>query len=369
MQSFKIIISYLAGIFIGYYLGDILGSFIQGYLWDFIGTLVKYIILTLSVIIGLLIGAGVVSDDNDMKNIAYGLLGVVVGTIVGFYVGYTVGDFFQTLIEPYLWDFVGSIILFFMTILGTFIGVIVGTSLAYNVSDGLDNQDVEEDDNTPYQSDSESSHKSKQKHRNISDELTITVAFYLSSIDDETSPQEGKVITSLGKKLLKKSSSEEEQEAKDRINGYIKSAHKSAKNNTINIDRVLKKINKEFTLNEKNFLFEECLYIAAADGVTHENEIDFLKYLIETTYLNRSKSKYLMEKILPININGKERANRELEESLGITSNMSKHTISSILKREYKNWNQRVGLSDLIKREEAEQMLYKIAELRKKYRD
>ncbi len=210
----------------------------------------------------------------------------------------------------------------------------------------------------------------KVKQIVTSDELMIQTAFYMSNIDGNIDELEGKTITTLGKKLLEnKNSKDQYVKNKDKINTYIKNAQKDVKNNSINIDKVLIEINKKCTLEEKNFLFETCLYIAAADGVTDKSELDFINYLVRKMDLNKPKSKSLIEKILPTNEDNKKKEDKKFAKSLGITSGMSNQVILEILKKEYRKWNQRVGLSDSSKREQAESMLHKISELRKKYRN
>ena len=201
------------------------------------------------------------------------------------------------------------------------------------------------------------------------EELMIQTAFYMSNIDGNVNEKEGKLITSFGEKLLKKKSSKEDYlRNKEKINGYIKNAQKDVKNNRVNIHNVLAEINKKCTIDEKKFLFETCLYIAKADGAANNSELKFVKSLVKNMCLNKVESKIMIEKILSTDSSQKENE-KKIEKSLGISSNMSNEAILEILKQEYKKWNQRVGLSEPAKREKAEMMLHKIAELRQKYKN
>ena len=360
MGWIKPTVSMIIGASLGYYLGDLLGSYIQVHVWDFIGSFIKYFVVVVAVLLGIYLGWGLTNKNKDIREESITVLGAVVGATVGFYLGRLLGIYLRELAIVYVWDFIGVIIQYSFLILGTVVGAGVGAGIPFDIMEENRLKNV-----VPYE---DTKDKPTEELLTV-EELMIQTAFYMSNIDGNVNEKEGKLITSFGEKLLKKKSSKEDYlRNKEKINGYIKNAQKDVKNNRVNIHNVLAEINKKCTIDEKKFLFETCLYIAKADGAANNSELKFVKSLVKNMCLNKVESKIMIEKILSTDSSQKENE-KKIEKSLGISSNMSNEAILEILKQEYKKWNQRVGLSEPAKREKAEMMLHKIAELRQKYKN
>ncbi len=208
-----------------------------------------------------------------------------------------------------------------------------------------------------------------QEYMPIIEELSIQMAFYMSSIDGNIDTEEGKVVSDLGKRILEIDYADEQEKNKKRINGYISTAYRDAKNKQLNIQELMNKANEICTIDIKYLMFDACLDVAAADGVADKTELELAHYMGKKLELDKNEYTKMIEKKLPINIHNEEDLEDTFEKNLGITPSMSHQEIGEVLKKEFKKWNQRVAHSDASKREQAEIMVHKISELRKKYKN
>lgn len=208
-----------------------------------------------------------------------------------------------------------------------------------------------------------------QENTPLIEELSIQMAFYMSSIDGNIDTKEGKVVSAFGEKILEVDYTDEQEENKKRINGYISSAYKAAKNKQLNIQELMNKVNEICTIDIKYIIFDTCLDVAAADGVADKDELELAYYMAQKLELDKNEYMKMIEKKLPINIQNEEDLAHTFEKNIGITPGMSSQEIGEILKKEFKKWNQRVAHTDSNKREQAELMLHKISELRRKYKN
>jgi len=213
-------------------------------------------------------------------------------------------------------------------------------------------------------------YENMQEDRPKIERLIIKLAFIMSSIDGDIDASERKVIASIGQRMLEEDYPEEEwSNNKNRINNYISSTYKAAKDKKLNAQKVLNEVNKLCTIDVKYLMFDTCLDVAAADGIADKGELELAHYMGQKLELDKNEYIKMIEKKLPINIHNEEAIEDTFERNLGITHGMSSQEIGEILKKEFKKWNQRVAHSDASKREQAEIMVHKISELRKKYRD
>lgn len=205
-----------------------------------------------------------------------------------------------------------------------------------------------------------------QEKRPTIERLMIKMAFVMSSID----ASERQVISNMGRRMVEEDYPEDEREKnKKRLNNYIISAYEAAKDKKLNAQEILNEVNILCTMDVKYLMFDTCLDVAAADGVADKYELELAYYIAEKLDLDPKEYTKMIEKKLPITIHNKDEIEHTFEKGLGIISSMSNQEINEILKKEFKKWNQRVAHVDPSKREQAEKMLHKISELRKKYKN
>ena len=178
------------------------------------------------------------------------------------------------------------------------------------------------------------------------EELAINMAFIMSSIDGNIDTIEGKEVSSIGKEILEDYPDDEKNEAKERINGYIKVSYSQVQKGNLHIDDTINEINSLCDIKTKHEIFEFCLKVAAADGIADKHEVDLAYYMADKFNLDKEEYKKQLEKVLPITMQDNDLMKNTFEKTLGIEEGMSKTEINDILKKEFKKWNQRVAHSD-----------------------
>ena len=209
-----------------------------------------------------------------------------------------------------------------------------------------------------------------QENKPAIEKLMIEMAFIMSNIDGTIDESERQIVANMGKRMIEEDYPEEERaKNKKRLNEYISSAYKAAKDKKLNAQTVLNAVNKICTIDVKYLMFDTCLDVAAADGVADKDELELVYYMALKLDLDKDECKKMIEKKLPITMHNEDDLEHTFAKNIGITSGMSSLEIGAILRKEFKKWNQRVANADPVKREQAELMLHKIAELRKKYKN
>lgn len=239
----------------------------------------------------------------------------------------------------------------------------------YTIIDKLTGKKIKILTNQNFYDNTTDGYEDMQENMPLIEELSIQMAFYMSSIDGNIDIKEGKVVSAFVEKILEVDYADEREENKKRISGYISSAYKATKNNQLNIEELIKKVNEICTIDIKYIIFDTCLDVAAADGVADKDELELAYYMAQKLELDKDEYTKMIEKKLPITIHREDDLKHTFERNLGITSSVSNLEIREILKKEFKKWNQRVAHTDPKKRDQAEKMLHNISELRKKYKN
>ena len=103
-----------------------------------------------------------------------------------------------------------------------------------------------------------------------------------------------------------------------------------------------------------------CLHVAKANGSVTAEEMAILKNLASWLEVDAARFRAMMEKILPIEMHEV----MDINDVLGITSDMSRDKTRRHLNKEYSKWNSRVTSENPRIQTQADQMLKLIAEAR-----
>jgi len=106
-----------------------------------------------------------------------------------------------------------------------------------------------------------------------------------------------------------------------------------------------------------------CLRVAQANGSVAAEEMAVLKDLASWLEVDAEKFRTMAEKVLPVDMH----EIMDINDLLGITSDMSKEKTRKHLNREYSKWNSRVTSANPEIQTQADQMLKLIAEARGQY--
>lgn len=154
----------------------------------------------------------------------------------------------------------------------------------------------------------------------------------------------------------------------EKFTNYVKECHAKVINTNTDIYDTLRSIdNIVEDESQKYDLFQLCLDVASADGVADKRELVILDKIANIYLkLNKEKSQAMIEKSLPINIHQDKSSNKE--SIIGITNDMTNDEKQTHIRKQYMKWNTRTTSDDQKVREQAEEMINIIAELRTKYK-
>lgn len=184
----------------------------------------------------------------------------------------------------------------------------------------------------------------------------VELAFAVSASDGDVDRAEAAVIKSWIQKRVALVSSNETESVKNRLNRTIKNAYETfnsgGAHNVRDICEALKKVS---TTAERYEAVELCLHVAKADGVAEQEELELLQKLVDYLGLDKDKframkDKHLTPDMLDLDIT-------DIDQLLGLRSNMSTADKKRHLREEFKKWNQLAEHKDPEKRKQAKEML------------
>ncbi len=127
--------------------------------------------------------------------------------------------------------------------------------------------------------------------------------------------------------------------------------------------KMCRNIVKTVPLKVRYDILELCLRVVGSNGTATDNQIDLLKNVANRIGIYREKFRYMMEKVIPVNMYEA----KDLEVSLGIASDMNTEQTCRQLSKEYRKWNSRVTNRNPKVKTQAERMLKLIADVRNQY--
>ena len=127
--------------------------------------------------------------------------------------------------------------------------------------------------------------------------------------------------------------------------------------------KMCKNIVKTVPLKVRYDILELCLRVVGSNGTVTGNQIALLKNVANRIGIYRERFRYMMEKVLPVNMYEV----KDLEISLGIAADMNREQTCRQLSKEYRKWNSRVTNRNPKVKTQAERMLKLIADIRNQY--
>jgi len=193
------------------------------------------------------------------------------------------------------------------------------------------------------------------------EEMVVKSAMLVSACDYNLHPDEAYVIKTWIIDRVDTYPTSIQNEVKDRLNAYITEVYIALSNNEVDMQIILDGVEIVSNLKDRLELFQVCLDVASADGKVQEVELILIHKIIEYLKLDASVARSLIEKELPIS------NHVDLNENLvlGISSTMLDEEIQELLRVQYRKWNARVTSTSSDIRDQAEQMIHIIANVKK----
>lgn len=184
----------------------------------------------------------------------------------------------------------------------------------------------------------------------------VELAFSISASDGDVDRAEAAVIKSWIQKRVAMVSDSEKETVKSRLNQAITNAYEVFRDgrahNVQNICENLKEISSTAECYEA---LELCLQVAKADGVAEQDELEMLENLAGFLGLDKDKFRSMKDKHLTPDMHDLELT--DIDQLLGLRSDMSTAEKKKHLREESKKWNQLSEHKDSEKRQQAKEML------------
>ena len=129
------------------------------------------------------------------------------------------------------------------------------------------------------------------------------------------------------------------------------------------LSKICKEVVEISPIGDRYDILDLCLHVAQANGLVVAEELAILKNLASWLEVDMNSFRAMMEKTLPVGMHQV----KDVEVTLGVTSDMSREKTRKQLNQEYSKWNSRVTSSDPQIQAQADQMLKLIAEARSEY--
>ncbi len=218
----------------------------------------------------------------------------------------------------------------------------------------------------PQKTPGDSSHQAFQAEE-MAATLSLKIAMAVAMSDGNLHKREGMAIKKAAIRLLSPYSGKEAQTMKQRCNQAIKESHAEAKQGSLHLESLARRLNNTGNQQLKHEALQLCTDVMTADGVADPSELALLHRIGDLIGLDMQQVKRfidtgLMKKGLVI------ASAANPEDVFGVNPNWNSKHIKEHLRAEFRKWNSRMNtLSEGSERDNAQHMINMLGELKKKY--
>ena len=213
----------------------------------------------------------------------------------------------------------------------------------------------------------EPGYEEEREHRIEAREIAIKIGICVALADGELADTEGEVLNSWTNKILATESESQKGELKQRYNNAMRDAYASVERGDLSLEPLTHRMREVGNHATKNEAVELCYEIMAADGVAAASELEVLRHVATELELDYDRIQKLHDQAM-VTLDASSNAHASIEETLGIDPSWDQERIKSHLLENFSKWNSRMaGLTDPLERANAQRMIDRIAEARKKY--
>ena len=194
--------------------------------------------------------------------------------------------------------------------------------------------------------------------------LTVALAFAVSAADGKLYDCEVELIQNWARDNVLESRAQTSDQARGKLEKALSTTVAFfSKGNKLDTCRLCEEVVEIAPVGHRYEILDLCLRVAQANGSVAAEEMAILKDLASWLEIDREKFRTMVEKILPLDMHEV----MDINDLLGITSDMSKEKTRKHLNKEYSKWNSRVTSANPEIQTQADQMLKIIAEARGQY--
>lgn len=205
------------------------------------------------------------------------------------------------------------------------------------------------------------------EHHEESVGLIVKIGTAIAMDDHRIEDSKGYVLKKWISSYIDIYSGEKKERLKELCNDALKEAYSLAKNGDLSMSKLTSRFNDIGTNSEKYQAIELCFDILGAGGNVNSTGLENIRLVASALNLDLSEVKKIHDTKI-IEFNPSNIAGVSIESILGIESHWDFNTIKKHLRDEFQKWNNRLNtLSEGPERDNAQMMLDRIAEARKKY--
>lgn len=194
--------------------------------------------------------------------------------------------------------------------------------------------------------------------------LTVALAFAVSAVDNRLYDCEIELIKRWAREnVLDDAESRSEQSRSKLQKALSKTIAFFTEGNKLDIFGLCGEIVDIASIGQRHEILDLCLRVAKAKGSVTSEEMTMVKGLADMLEVDANKFRDMVDKIMPVEIHEV----MDIDEILGITSDMSSENTRRHLNKEYNKWNSRVTSTNPDIQSKADRMLKLIAEARGRY--
>lgn len=194
--------------------------------------------------------------------------------------------------------------------------------------------------------------------------LTVALAFTVSAANNKLYDCEIEMIKNWARDNILDNSGSDSGQSREQLDEALDSTITFfEQGNRIDMYGLCEEIVEIAPLGSRLDILDLCLRVAQASGTVSVEEISVLKGMSSWLEIDSERFRTMMEKALPVDMHEV----LDIEEVLGITSDMSKEKTRQHLNKEFSKWNYRVTNTDANIQNQADEMLKLIAGARGQY--
>ena len=194
--------------------------------------------------------------------------------------------------------------------------------------------------------------------------LTVALAFAVSAADGKLYDCEVELIKNWARENVVESSDQTSDQADEKLEKALSTTVAYfSEGNRLDVCSLCEEVVEIAAVGLRYEVLDLCLRVTKANGSVAVEEMAVLKALASWLEVDVEKFRTMIEKILPVDMHEV----MDVEDLLGITSDMNKEKTRKHLNREYSKWNSRVTSANPDIQTQADQMLKIIAEARGQY--
>ena len=213
----------------------------------------------------------------------------------------------------------------------------------------------------------EKGYKEETEHREESMAVAVKIGVALAFSDGAFSDSEGEVLKGWISKAIEPFSEEKQADLKKLYNTALKEAYADGEQGKLVLSELTARLHDIGEKSTKYDALELCFEIMVADGIADKKELEMIRGISDALDLDMDEvEKMRDQKIIALGSGISEHAS--IETILGIEKHWSNDEVKKYLREEFKKWNNRLNqLTDKAERDNAQLMLERISEARKKY--